>query len=227
MRRSEEEEILDGGDLSPETIAKAYRQLSQVNRWLGNTDAVLRLLGPDQEHDHDQNRKRPRRVLDIGCGHGALLVTIRKNLGAEVVGIDLRPAPADAPVPILTGNAVSDPLPEADVAICVMLAHHLSEAELAEMVRNVGRSCRRFVMLDLVRHPVPLALFRAFVGPLLCRLNAQDGATSIRRAYTPGEMRRVVDGALSGLQRPVSRMKHTVAPFWIRQVVDICWEPSA
>jgi SAM-dependent methyltransferase len=219
MDRCEEAELLDGNEVSAEALARAYGQITRIHRWLGNTGTVMRLLadGP----------RPPKRVLDIGCGQGALLVEIRRNLGVEVIGFDLRAAPADAPVPIVTGNAVSDPLPEADVAICVVMAHHLTETELARMVENVGRSCRRFVLLDLVRHPVPLALFRTFVSPLLSRINALDGQTSIRRAYTAEEMRGIVDRGLSGLRRPVSRLRHTVSPLWIRQVVDICWEPMA
>lgn len=218
MDRCHEAELLDGNEVSAETLAKAYGQINRVHRWLGNTSAVLRLLadGP----------KRPKRVLDIGCGQGALLAEIRRSLGVEVIGFDLREAPADAPVQIMTGNAVFDPLPEADVAICLMVAHHLSEAELASMIGNVGRSCRRFVVLDLVRHSVPLALFRTFVSPLLSRINSLDGQTSIRRAYTAEEMRGIVDRGLSESSRPVSRMRHTVSPLWIRQVVDICWEPA-
>jgi hypothetical protein len=44
--------------------------------------------------------------------------------------------------------------------------------------------------------------------------------TSIRRSYTPMEMRCVVDTALDGSGAEV---RHTVAPFCIRQVVDISW----
>jgi SAM-dependent methyltransferase len=218
MDRCYEAELLDSNDVSAEALAKAYGQINRVHRWLGNTSAVLRLLadGPGPL----------KRVLDIGCGQGALLVEIRRSLGVEVIGFDLRAAPADAPVRIVTGNAVSDPLPEADVAICLVMAHHLTETELADMIGNVGRSCRRFVLLDLVRHPVPLALFRTFVSPLLSRINALDGQTSIRRAYTAKEMRGIVERGLCGSSRPVSRLRHTVSPLWIRQVVDICWEPA-
>jgi 2-polyprenyl-3-methyl-5-hydroxy-6-metoxy-1,4-benzoquinol methylase len=218
MSRCEDQELMDAADATDEELAQSYRELRKTHSWLGNTGAMLRLL-----------RRNPlpiRRVLDIGCGQGALLVDIREKLGTDVVGMDLRPAPLDAPVPILTGNAVTDKLPEADVAVCMMMAHHLSETELTAMIRNVARSCQRLILLDLVRHPVPLALFRAFVGPLLERINALDGQTSIRRAYTAAEMRRIVDGALSetsGLSRPVTRVRHSVSPLWIRQVVDICW----
>jgi len=229
MYRCEGRELLDTEHVSDEVLAQAYRELRTINFWLGNTSTVLRLLRQETASDAG----RVRRVLDIGCGQGALLLEIRRRLGVEVVGFDLRPAPPEAPVPILTGNAVADPLPEADVAVCVMMAHHLSEVELTAMIRNVGLSCRRFILLDLVRHSVPLVLFRAFVAPLLGRINAQDGATSIRRAYTAAELRRIVDGALaghskaSGLPRPVSLFRHTVSPFWIRQVVDISWAAEA
>jgi len=222
MKRCEDQELMDAPEATDEELAESYRELEKTHSWLGNTGTVLRLLR--------QNWWPIRRVLDIGCGQGALLVDIREKLGVEVVGMDLRPAPSNAPVPIFTGNAVTDKLPEADVAVCMAMAHHLSEAELVAMIRNIARSCQRFILLDLVRHPVPLALFRAFVCPLLGRVNALDGQTSIRRAYTAAEMRRIVDGALagdceaSGLPM-VSRLRHTVSPLWIRQVVDISWEP--
>ena len=74
--------------------------------------------------------QNPGRVLDIGCGQGALLDEIREKLGVEVIGFDLRPAPAGSSIPILTGNAAVDPLPEADVAISICLAHHLSEEDV-------------------------------------------------------------------------------------------------
>jgi SAM-dependent methyltransferase len=218
MLRCEDQELMDALDATDEDLAQSYRELHRTNSWLGNTRAVLRLL-----------RKNPQpiqRVLDIGCGYGALLIEIREEFDVQVVGMDLRPAPPNAPVPILTGNAATDPLPEADVAVCMMMAHHLSELELAEMIRNVSRFCQRFIILDLVRHPVPLALFRAFVSPLLGRVNALDGQTSIRRAYTSAEMDRIVKSTLASGSRPVSSLRHTVSPLWIRQVVDILWEPA-
>jgi SAM-dependent methyltransferase len=217
MERCLDQELMDAEDASDEELAESYRQLQLTHRWLGNTAAMLRLL-----------RRGPspiKRVLDIGCGQGGLLLEIRKHLGVDVIGFDLRPAPLLSLVPILNGNAAIDPLPEADVAICMMLAHHLSEAELAGLIQNVSRSCRRFLLLDLVRHPIPLALFRLFVAPLLGRINALDGQTSVRRAYTAGEMGEIVEGALEAGERPVRSLRHTVSPLWIRQVVDICWEP--
>lgn len=216
MQRCKDLELMETEDISQKALTQAYSQLQMVNRWLGNTNAVLRSLRHEQPSI--------QRVLDIGCGQGGLLLEIRKRLDLDVIGLDLRPAPL-GPVPILSGNAISDRLPEADVAVCVMMAHHLSEAELAELIRNVSRTSLRFVLLDLVRHPIPLALFQVFVAPLLGRINALDGATSIRRAYTAREMRGIVAGALRGGDKSVRSVRHTVGPLWMRQVVDISWQP--
>jgi len=211
MLRSYEEEILETGELPPEIVARAHRGLSLTHRLLGNHTAIVRALRSDGG--------AVRRVLDIGCGHGGLLERVRQEMDAEVVGVDLRP-PADGAVtvPILRLDAVRDRLPEADVAVSVCLAHHLRDEEFVEMIRNVGRSCRRFVILDLVRHYVPLALFSMAAPLCLPRVNVLDGRLSIRRAYTPGEFHAIIQRATMG--RGAS-FKHTVAPFWIRQMADI------
>jgi SAM-dependent methyltransferase len=119
LSRSVDAELLEDTSLPEATAARAYRELQRTHRWLGNAAALVRLLQRDPIPI--------RSALDIGCGHGGLLQEIRRRLGAEVIGFDLRPAPAAAPVPILIGNAVTEPLPQADVAIAMCVAHHLSE----------------------------------------------------------------------------------------------------
>src|ERR1039458_7773621 len=83
MQRSFEEEILDGGGLLPEVLERAHRRLSQTHSLLGNHATILRALRCDG--------KATRRVLDIGCGHGGLLEKVRRQMGVEVLGVDLRP----------------------------------------------------------------------------------------------------------------------------------------
>lgn len=119
LSRCLDTELLDNPSLPEDAVARAYRELHRTHSWLGNTAVVLRLLRQDPIPI--------RSVLDIGCGHGALLLEIRRRLGAEVIGFDLRKASAVAPVPILTGDAVTEPLPRADVAISVYVAHHFPE----------------------------------------------------------------------------------------------------
>src|SRR5260221_165076 len=69
-----------------------------------------------------------RRVLDIGCGDGALLQEIRNRVRADVIGVDLRATSrAPAAVPIVQANAVLAPLPDSDVAVAVCVVHHLTD----------------------------------------------------------------------------------------------------
>ena len=214
--RAQTKEILDEWEPDGETLRRSYAELDRLHGWLGNRAAVmgqLRALGVGAGS----------RVLDIGCGQGAMLQVICARLGCEGIGVDLRGTCADARVRIVRADAVSDSLPPADVAVSVVMAHHLEPQALVAMIRNVERSCDALVLLDLVRHPVPLALFRAFVAPLLCDVNAADGETSVRRAYTRRELREMVDTALGGCGRAAVEVRHAVAALWLRQVVTVRW----
>jgi SAM-dependent methyltransferase len=211
MNRSFEEEILDKGGLSPQEVERAHRGLSRTHHLLGNHEAILRALTSDGQ--------TIGRVLDIGCGHGELMKMVQRRLGAEVVGVDLHPPEGGAKrLPILKLDAVRDALPRADVAVSVCMTHHLRDEQFVDLIENVGRSCRRFIILDLVRHPVPLALFSAFAPLCLPRVNVLDGRQSIRRAYTPEEFRALIAGAVAEIG---GSFQHRVAPLWIRQMADI------
>jgi hypothetical protein len=100
------------------------------------------------------------------------------------------------------------------------LGHHLRERDLPHLIRNVGRFCRRFILLDLVRHPLPLALFRLFIAPLVCPIDAEDGQRSIRRSFTSVELRRMTSAALAGT---AGSFRLSVAPLHARQVLDISY----
>ena len=73
---------------------------------------------------------------------------------------------------------------------------------------------------DALRDPLPLALFRLFVAPFVCPIDAVDGQRSIRRSYTPVELRRITASALAGT---ASSFRLSVAPFHVRQVIDITY----
>ena len=215
MTRLSTLEITDGY-LPADVMARIYRDLSRTNRWIGNRRAIIRALRQDSS--------RIGKVLDIGCGDGAILLEIERQLGMEVVGVDLRPpGKGGALIQIIQANAVMDDLPRADVAICVLVTHHLAESEFIALIRNVRRNCRRLIILDLVRNWLPLALFRLFVAPFGSAISAADGCLSVRRAYTACEFRSLVGRALAGTH---STYRHTVAPFYIRQVADISYAPT-
>ena len=206
-------EIMDDPNIPEEVWEKFHRDLSRLERVLGCHRTVIRALRDGE--------RRAESVLDIGCGNGMLLRKIRQNLGVAVTGIDLRaPRNPEPDITIMETDAVREPLPSADVAVSVYLVHHLSERGIVDLIRNVGRTSRRLILLDLVRHWLPLVLFRVFLGPLFGHIVHADGCQSIRRAYTPGELRTLVEEAIRGSG---ARFRHSVSPLYASQLIDITW----
>ena len=213
MKRQYEAEILDGEDIADDQATRAYTQLARVHRLIGDTALVVRALRRDT--------LPVSRILDIGCATGLVAEAVHRRLGVEVIGVDVNPRNSpDARLPIVRADAVCDALPAADVAFSMHLGHHLTESDLAHLIRNVGRYCRRFIILDVVRHPLPLALFRLFVEPFASRIVAEDGETSFRRSYTAGELHQITAGALAGT---AATFRQSVGPFYLRQVMDISY----
>ena len=213
MTRSLEPELMDAPDITGPILDKFHRDLNFVNRCLGTFPTIERLIRRDE--------RSVGRVIDIGCGGGALLEYLKRRLGVEVIGIDPKP-PDHATVPIISADAVTARLPEADVAICTLTAHHLTPEQNIALIRNVGRSCRRFVLHDLIRHPLPFVLFTVFLCPLIGREAAVDGRQSIRRAFTRDEFRDLVRTALAGTNGTFTT---DVSPFRSRQIIDIRYSP--
>lgn len=202
---------MDDPAIPEATMEAVHRDLARINRVLGNVTAVVTALKTDPLPVGS--------VLDIGSGRGALLMEIRKAIDVRVAGVDLRvPAAPIAGISIFQADATRDPLPESDVAIANLVAHHLSETELVELIRNVGKYCRRFVILDPVRHWLPLVLYRAFIAPFVHRITAHDGALSVRRSFSPQELDSLVRKALAGTS---ATFQHSVTPLRSRQTIDI------
>ncbi len=209
MQRSDKPEIMDSPDIPANLLTRFHKDLRLVHRLMGTVEIIARKL------------TGARSIVDIGCGDGALLADIGKRIGAQVIGVDLRAQP-DAAVRVIEADATRDELPKADAAFSTFTIHHLTELQTIDLIRNTGRSCARLVILDLVRSPMPLALFTMFIGPLLSHEAAADGRQSIRRAYTGAELRELVERALAGTD---ATFKHWISRYAARQIVEITYHP--
>jgi SAM-dependent methyltransferase len=200
---------MDSPEVTGPILDKFHRDLGFIHKCLGTFPTIERFIRDDD--------KPVGRVIDIGCGGGALLDHLRRRMNVDVMGIDPKPGHA-TDIPILAADGVSDPLPAADVAVCSLMAHHLTPEQNIAMIRNVSRSCRRFIIQDLIRHPLPLVLFSLFICPLIGREAAVDGRQSIRRAFTPDEFTDLVKTAIVGTS---ATFTVDVSPFLSRQIIDI------
>jgi len=205
VKRSLEPELMDSPDVQGPVLEIFHRDLVFIHKCLGTFPTIERFIRADP---------RPvRRVMDIGCGSGALLDYLRRRMNVEVIGVDRKPV-ATPGIEVVAADALAGPLPEADVAVTTLMAHHLTPEQNIALIRNVSRSCRRLIVHDLIRHPLPLALFTLFICPLIGREAAVDGRQSIRRAYTPDEFRQLAANTGAAFTMDVS-------PFRSRQIVDI------
>jgi len=209
MLRSHTPELMDDPAFAAGLRSGFYLELAKLNRWLGNTRLILNRL----------QQQPPRTVIDIGCGEGALLADVRDTFRSWVFGVDLcAPKRNLYGVQVIAADATSTLLPICDAALCVLTAHHLTEEEVVLLVRNVGRSAKRFLIVDLVRHPLPLVLYSTFLWPFVSRVVMLDGQQSIRRAYTPDELRALVVRGLSGSS---AIFEQWVSPIYAKQMIDI------
>jgi SAM-dependent methyltransferase len=209
MVRSQTPELMDDPAFAQDMRESFHMELARLNRMLGNDKLVIDRL----------RRTPPKRVVDIGCGQGALLAAVRSATGAQVLGVDLHGDPRKRyGVEILEADATVSKLPECDVAVSVLTMHHLTENQIVALIRNVRRSAKRFLIVDLVRHPLPLALFSVFVRPWIDRLVYLDGMQSIRRAFTPQELRALVVQGVSGTD---AVFEQWVSPVYGKQIIDI------
>jgi 2-polyprenyl-3-methyl-5-hydroxy-6-metoxy-1,4-benzoquinol methylase len=188
-QRATDLEELDLG--VPEAEARrSLGDLRLVNRWLGGRRALLKAVRP---------YLRPgARLLDVGCGSGDLPSWIAHESPGRlvVVGVDLkllhlREAPPEIHRVVADVRALPFPPRSFDVVTASLFLHHFDAHEVGPILRALHGLCRRaLVVNDLHRTRVPW-LFARLALPLMLQsqVSVSDGLLSIRRAFTPRELR--------------------------------------
>ena len=205
LPRVDDPEWLDEGRGSSADVAVNLDEMWRLNRWLGGVSALTRHLYPRL-----LAATGPTRVLDLGTGGAHLPAAIvawarRQPATVQVFGLDLAARNLAAarqrvqPVSLLRANAQQLPLAAGavDFVSSSLFLHHLAPAAAVELLRTANATARRsLIMSDLVRGVLPGLAFR-LVQPALARhpFTRHDGQLSIRRAYTPAELRDLASAA--------------------------------
>jgi SAM-dependent methyltransferase len=199
--RASEIELLEQGVGSATDVHINLNEMWRLNRYFGGVKALTCHLYP-LLRQHGNNL----RVVDLGTGSGEIPLDIarwaqQQMLTIEFYLLDLshrniqyahENTKATAHIHLLQANARSLPfaLNQVDYYISSLFLHHFEPEQVVDLLREIYQHARcGMIMSDLVRGYVPLMAFH-IIAPVFARhtLTRHDGALSIRRAYTPGEL---------------------------------------
>jgi 2-polyprenyl-3-methyl-5-hydroxy-6-metoxy-1,4-benzoquinol methylase len=216
-------ELLDMGVGEPADVAQSLADLWRINRFLGGVHSITTHLYPRLLAASGQVT-----CIDIGAGSGELAASVA--LGARRRGVDLRMIVVDLSarnlslaqqhtptIDLLQADAHALPfaLNTVDYVLSSLVLHHFTPEQVIALLRSAYESARRgVIMSDLVRGYLPILFFR-LTTPIFATsyITRYDGSVSLRRAYTPSEMRELADAA--GMKRFRVHVHHP----WFRMVL--------
>jgi 2-polyprenyl-3-methyl-5-hydroxy-6-metoxy-1,4-benzoquinol methylase len=203
-RRVEQEELLDLGLGTGQDVTENLSEMQRINDVFGGTRALTRHLLPRLLMHNE-----PVRLLDLGTGGAGLPLALarwahRVNLPLHVLAVDwsmrnlsvaAQATGQEPEITLVQADALCLPLglEQVDYVISSLFMHHLPPEQLTWVLQesfDLARSA--VIMSDLVRGWLPYLAYQ-FVQPVFARnfLTRHDGALSIRRAYTPEELKRL------------------------------------
>lgn len=208
-------ELVDGEIGDHQLLRDNLRDMARANRWLGANRAVVRRVARWVE-DLPQGRRTS--ILDVATGGGDLPLSLRRwslrharmvalfasDVSAEVLAV-ARKELSGQPIVLLRHDALAMPFADSsvDIVICTQALHHFDQHRATQLLRELARVARIGVIVNDLRRSY-LAYWGARLlacGPVSA-LSRHDGPLSVLRAYTPAEVRALVErAALSGTVR--------------------------
>lgn len=202
-------EFLDGA-MAPPALEATLADVDRLNAWFGGHALSLREV---RRLARDVEPARPLHVLDVGGGTGAFAVRVARwarragrparlvvaDRDAATLALARRTGAAYPEMRLVQADATALPFREGafDVATSSLTLHHLEPDGAVAGLREMAGVARVGVVVnDLHRTRLAVALVW-----LVTRLVARhpyarhDGPLSVRRAYSPAELRALAEKA--------------------------------
>jgi SAM-dependent methyltransferase len=206
-------ELLDDPAADPATVAASLRDIARANRWFGGIAAMRRGLARALAGLPPGSSVT---LADLGTGLGdlpraAVRWAARRGVRLAAFGLERSPVAARlaaaSGVPCAVACAGATPLRDksVDIVLVSQVVHHLSDESAVRLFRECDRVARRAVVVaDLRRGRLgPVAFWVGARALQFDPVTVADGMTSIRRGYTPGELRRLLE--IAGVRATVER----------------------
>lgn len=196
MKRVVVEELLDSDDGTPAEVAGSLKDLRMFNSLFGGVHTMSSLL----RRVAQQRGLKQISWVDVAGGEGYVATRTQRSLARS--GISTQPVILDrAPThlsnthPAVCGDALALPFRDnsVDAVGCSLFLHHLEPEEIFHFAKEGLRVARHaFLIHDLQRHPVHLALGYLGMPLYRSRITRHDSVASVRRAYTVEEVRGIL-----------------------------------
>ena len=202
-RRSTQAEIMDDFELQGNELHKLLTDLKNVNILLGGNNITLngiqQLITKEEAH-------KTIKILDVGCGDGAMLRKIAKwgNIKGyrfELIGIDANPhilkeaknrSKHYTNISFKQINVFDEnkEFPEIDIALCTLFLHHFSDAAITQLVSKLTTHTKIGIVInDLQRSKLAFVLFKLFrIVFIKTKIAKFDGLVSIARSFKKNEL---------------------------------------
>ncbi len=198
-------ELLDADDIPTADLYQNLRELDFINTWLGGYDislAALKKILPKNE---------PKVLVDIGCGGGDTLKYIarwnsKKGYNLQLFGVDLKLdctayALENKPYTALTFitddyQNIHQHLPQIDILHACLFCHHLSEAQIIELIKYAKKHNIILIINDLERNSIAYYAIRTLTQ-LFSKsyLVKNDAPLSVLRGFKKTEWKKMLETA--------------------------------
>jgi len=224
MLRVDSEEILDSDQCPAPEAETALRDLCRINRWFGGVGTTRSLI----ERVASLSGQKHFSVLEVAAGFGdvpraAASRLANRGITLHITDLDRRHSHLRPGHRAVAADALDLPFRDAsfDLVTCSLFAHHLQPAELARFGDEAARVSRCALLInDVIRHPLHLALVYAGFALMRSYVSRVDGLASVRRAYTPEEVRQILSGS-----KAVDRVE--ISTHYLFRMGVIAWKAGA
>lgn len=200
MRRRVTPEILDSPDCPPGEVEASLGDIAAINHRFGGVRTTRLLI----ERVAAETGKKHFSLLEVGAARGEVPRAVAQQLARrkptngitlDITDLDRSASHLQHGHRTVAADALALPFRDAsfDLVSCNLFAHHLEPEELARFASEALRVSRCAVLInDLVRHPLHLVLVYAARPLMRSYISRLDGVASVKRAYTPQEMRQIL-----------------------------------
>jgi len=229
--RLEADELLDRPERHAADLDANLRDIRRVNLLAGGTRTTMLHLRRIVEMVPSD---RPVTILDLATGSADIPVAVARwasrrgrpvsiiasDLSEEILALARHRVSPYRDIALVRYDARDVPLPDRsiDLVLCALALHHFAPPEATAVLREMDRLARYgFILNDIRRGRLGLAA--AWISSRLAtrnRLTLHDMPLSVRRAYTPSELRSLVaDAGIDGATvttHPLFRMAAVRGP---------------